>query len=109
MERDTGPQGYFGVPLARGHAIFRDAYARVSGLARTVRGPVMSAMPGKVCVDGVAEVAGEKVFVLHLIQARDPELVDRPFFAAYDEGATWFTDLKPAFGAARFLPGLEAG
>lgn len=109
VERDTGPQGYFGVPLARGHEIFRDAYSRVSGLARTVRGPVMSAMPGKVCVDGVAEIAGEKVFVLHLIQARDPSLVDRPFFAAYDEGATWFTDLKPAFGAERFLPGLEVG
>jgi KamA family protein len=109
VERDTGPQGYFGVPLARGHAVFRDAYARVSGLARTVRGPVMSAMPGKVCVDGVAEVAGEKVFALHLIQARDPDLVGRPFFAAYDEGATWFTDLKPAFGASRFLPGLEPG
>ncbi|MEV5959469.1 lysine 2,3-aminomutase [Streptomyces sp. NPDC051987] len=109
VERDTGPQGYFGVPLARGHAVFRDAYARVSGLARTVRGPVMSAMPGKVCVDGVTEVAGEKVFALHLIQARDPDLVGRPFFAAYDEGATWFTDLKPAFGASRFLPGLEPG
>ncbi|MFJ9247136.1 KamA family radical SAM protein [Streptomyces sp. NPDC101776] len=106
VERDTGPQGYFGVPLARGHQIFRDAYARVSGLARTVRGPVMSAMPGKVCVDGIAEVAGEKVFVLHLIQARDPALVDRPFFAAYDESATWFTDLRPAFGAREFLPGL---
>lgn len=109
VERDTGPQGYFGVPLARGHRIFRDAYARVSGLARTVRGPVMSAMPGKVCVDGVADIVGERVFVLHLIQARDPDLVDRPFFAAYDEGATWFSDLKPAFGASRFLPGLEPG
>ncbi|MEV6018714.1 lysine 2,3-aminomutase [Streptomyces sp. NPDC051997] len=109
VERDTGPQGYFGVPLARCHQIFRDAYAQVSGLARTVRGPVMSAMPGKVCVDGTAEVAGEKVFVLHLIQARDPDLVGRPFFAAYDERATWWSDLKPAFGASRFLPGLEAG
>jgi hypothetical protein len=67
----------------------------------------MSAMPGKVCVDGTAEIAGEKVFVLHLIQARDPELVGRPFLAAYDEHATWFTDLKPAFGASRFLPGLD--
>ncbi|MEU2422640.1 lysine 2,3-aminomutase [Streptomyces sp. NPDC007851] len=109
VERDTGPQGWFGVPLARGHAVFREAYARVSGLARTVRGPVMSAMPGKVCVDGVAEIAGEKVFALHLIQARDPSLVGRPFFAAYDEQATWFTDLKPAFGSTRFLPGLEPG
>ena len=35
------------------------------------------------------------------------ELVNRPFLAAYDEHATWFTDLKPAFGASRFLPGLD--
>nr|WP_240940084.1 lysine 2,3-aminomutase [Planosporangium flavigriseum] len=107
VERDTGPQHYFAVPLARGYEIFRDAYARVSGLARTVRGPVMSAMPGKVCVDGIAEVNGERVFVLHLIQARDPGLVGRPFFAAFDPAATWLTDLKPAFGAAQFLPGLD--
>ncbi len=58
VERDTGPQDYFAVPLARAHEIFRDAYAGVSGLCRTVRGPSMSATPGKVCVDGVAEVDG---------------------------------------------------
>jgi KamA family protein len=97
VERDTGPQDYFAVPLARAHEIFRDAYAGVSGLCRTVRGPSMSATPGKVCVDGVAEVAGQRVFVLHLIQARQPELVGRPFFARYDPSATWLSDLRPAF------------
>ena len=97
VERDTGPQDYFAVPLARAHEIFRDAYAGVSGLCRTVRGPSMSATPGKVCVDGVAEVDGQKVFVLHLIQARQPELVGRPFFARYDPSATWLSDLQPAF------------
>ncbi|MEU7991186.1 lysine 2,3-aminomutase [Streptosporangium canum] len=101
VERDTGPQDYFAVPLARAYEIFRDAYASVSGLCRTVRGPSMSATPGKVCVDGVAEIAGQKVFVLHLIQARDPELVGRPFFARYDPTAAWLTDLRPAF-ADRF-------
>ncbi|GGK91994.1 KamA family radical SAM protein [Planomonospora parontospora] len=101
VERDTGPRDYFAVPLARAHEIFRDAYADVSGLCRTVRGPSMSATPGKVCVDGVAEVAGRKVFVLHLIQARDPGLVGRPFFAEYDPEAVWLTDLRPAF-ADRF-------
>ncbi|MFC3985732.1 KamA family radical SAM protein [Streptosporangium jomthongense] len=101
VERDTGPQDYFAVPLARGYEIFRDAYASVSGLCRTVRGPSMSATPGKVCVDGVAEVEGRKVFVLHLIQARDPGLVGRPFFAEYDPKAVWLTDLRPAF-ADRF-------
>nr|BFE84098.1 hypothetical protein GCM10020093_066990 [Planobispora longispora] len=101
VERDTGPQDYFAVPLARAYGIFRDAYASVSGLCRTVRGPSMSATPGKVCVDGVTEIAGQKVFVLHLIQARDPELVGRPFFARYDPEAVWLTDLRPAF-ADRF-------
>lgn len=101
IERDTGPQDYFAVPLARAHEVFRDAYASVSGLCRSVRGPSMSATPGKVAVDGVAEVGGERVFVLRMLQARDPSLVGRPFFARYDPTATWLTDLEPAF-ADRF-------
>ena len=101
VERDTGPQDYFAVPLAAGYRIFRDAYRGVSGLSRTVRGPSMSATPGKLCVDGITEVAGEKVFVLHMIQARDPDLVGKPFFARYDPDATWLSDLEPAF-ASRF-------
>jgi len=113
VERDTGPQDYFAVPLARACEVFQDAYRSVSGLCRTVRGPSMSATPGKVCLDGVVEVAGEKVFALHLIQARDPGLVGKPFFARFDPGAVWLSDLEPAF-ASRFpfesdpdeLPGL---
>ena len=98
VERDTGPKRYFEVPLARAFEIFSKAYRRVSGLGRTVRGPSMSATPGKVLVDGIAEVAGEKVFVLKFLQARDPAWVNRVFFARYDERATWLDDLRPAFG-----------
>jgi len=101
VERDTGPQDYFAVPLARAHEIFREAYASVSGLCRSVRGPSMSATPGKVAVDGIAEVAGEKVFVLRMLQARDPDLVGRPFFARFDPKAAWLSDLTPMF-ADRF-------
>jgi KamA family protein len=101
VERDTGPQGYFAVPLVRAAQIFRDAYSSVSGLCRTVRGPSMSATPGKVCIDGVAEIAGQRVFVLHMIQARDPSRVGTPFFAHFDPDAVWLSDLRPAF-ADRF-------
>ena len=101
VERDTGPAGYFAVSLARAAELFRDAYSAVSGLCRTVRGPSMSATPGKVAVDGVADIAGQKVFALHMIQARDPSLVGRPFFAQYDPDAVWLSDLRPAF-ADRF-------
>ena len=99
VERDTGPQGYFAVPLARGYEIYRDAFRSVSGLARTVRGPSMSATPGKLCVDGIVDVAGEKVFALHMIQARDPQLVGKPFFARFDPDAIWLSDLEPAFSS----------
>lgn len=103
VERDTGPKRYFEVPLARSWDIFRQAYGAVSGLSRTVRGPSMSASPGKVLVDGVAEIRGEKVFVLQFLQARRPEWVRRPFFARFDPAATWLDDLRPAFGEDRFF------
>jgi hypothetical protein len=59
---------------------------------------------------------GQRVFVLHMIQARDPGLVGKPFFARYDPAATWISDLEPAF-ADRFpfepepegIPDLWAG
>ncbi len=103
VARDTGPKNYFEVPLARAHEIFRTAYRRVSGLARTVRGPSMSATPGKVLVDGIAHVLGEDVFVLELIQARDPQWVGIPFLARFDPAATWLDQLRPAFGEEEFF------
>jgi KamA family protein len=98
VERDTGARAYFEVPLVRAWEIYREAMQRVSGLARTARGPSMSASPGKVEIQGVAEIAGEKVFVLRFIQGRNPDWVQRPFFAQYNDKATWLHHLKPAFG-----------
>ena len=107
VERDTGPKNYFGVPLARAAEIFHEAYRQVSGLGRTVRGPSMSATPGKVLVSGVTTIGCEKVFVLKFLQARDPEWVGRPFFAKFDPDAVWLDDLVPAFGQEEFF--FEAG
>ncbi|MES9878459.1 MAG: lysine 2,3-aminomutase [Candidatus Sedimenticola sp. PURPLELP] len=103
VERDTGARHYFEVPLAKAWEVYRQAMQRVSGLGRTARGPSMSAGPGKVEIQGVTEVAGEKVFVLRFIQARNPDWVQRPFFARYDEEATWLDGLKPAFGEEKFF------
>lgn len=101
VERDTGASNYFEVPLARAADIYRDAMNDVSGLARTARGPSMSATPGKVEVQGTSEINGQRVFVLRYIQCRDPSLVQRPFFARYDDEASWFDQLEPAFESER--------
>jgi len=103
VERDTGARHYFEVPLARAWEIYREAMQQVSGLARTARGPSMSASPGKVEIQGITEIGGEKVFVLRFIQGRNPDWVQRPFFARYDAEATWLNHLRPAFGEEKWF------
>lgn len=95
VERDTGAKNYFEMPLVRCWNIFRNAYQRVSGMARTVRGPSMSCFPGKCHILGVTEIGGKRAFVLEFLQAREPDLVRRPFFAKYDPKATWYDMLEP--------------
>jgi KamA family protein len=103
IPRDTGAKHYFELPLDKCWQIFRRAYRQVSGICRTARGPSMSDHAGKIQVLGVQEIRGEKVFVLRFLQGRNPKWVDIPFFAQYDHKATWFNQLKPAFGEKKFF------
>lgn len=103
VERDTGARNYFELPLEKAYEIFRTAYQSVSGLARTVRGPSMSAFPGKVLVDGTPTIRGEKVFALQFLQGRNAGWTRLPFYAKYDPTVTWFDQLVPAFGEKKFF------
>jgi len=91
IERDTGPKHYFELPLVRAYEIFKDAVSRVSGVARTVRGPSMSCDPGKVSVMGIIN----DMMILQFLQARNPEWMKAPFLAKLDKNATWLDDLVP--------------
>ncbi len=103
VERDTGARHFFEVPLIQAWEIYRGAMQQVSGLGRTARGPSMSAGPGKVEIQGVTEINGEKVIALRFIQGRNSDWVQRPFFARHDETATWLDHLKPAFDDSDFF------
>jgi KamA family protein len=103
VARNTGAQHYFSIPLIDAWKIFRETYQSVSGICRTLRGPSMSCLPGKVQILGVADVKDEKVMVFRMIQGRNPDWAARPFFAKFDENAIWYTDLKPAFEEEKFF------
>lgn len=103
VARDTGAHSFFGVNLQEALDIFNGAYRKVSGICRTVRGPSMSAGPGKIQVNGTATIKGEKVYALSFIQGRVPEWVGQPFFAKYDPNARWIDELVPAFGEKSFF------
>lgn len=103
VARDTGAQHYFKVPLVEAWRIFQQAYQQVSGVCRTVRGPSMSATPGKVQMLGVSEVNGKKIMTFRFLQGRNPDWVAKPFFAEYDKDAVWLDELKPAFGETEFF------
>ncbi len=103
VERDTGANNYFEIPLLEAFNIYREAIVKTSGLCRTVRGPVMSALPGKVMLNGVTNIYGEKVFQLSLIQARNPNWCYKPFYAKFDPLAKWLSHLEPALGEKKFF------
>lgn len=103
IERNTGAKEYFSIPLTRAFKIYSEAYKQVSGLCRTVKGPSMSTLPGKVTVEGITHINGEKVFVLNFLQARNPEWVKNPFFAEYSSTANWLNGLTPAFDEEKFF------
>ena len=103
IARDTGAQHYFAVSLEKAWRTYRKAYQSVSGIARTVRGPSMSAAPGKVHVLGINEINGENVFTLQFLQGRNSAWVGKPFFAEYNPKAIWLNDLNPAFGESKFF------
>ncbi|MFZ0455845.1 MAG: lysine 2,3-aminomutase [Ignavibacteriaceae bacterium] len=103
VERNTGAKEHFEIPLVRAFQIYSEAYKQVSGVARTVRGPSMSALPGKVAIEGISEVNGRKVFVLNMLQGRNPDWCKKPFFAKYNPNATWLSDLQPGFGEEKFF------
>ena len=103
VARNTGAQHYFSIPLIEAWKIFRETYQSVSGICRTLRGPSMSCLPGKVQILGVADVKNERVMTFRMIQGRNPDWAARPFFAKYDEEAIWYTDLVPAFDEDKFF------
>lgn len=103
VARDTGAQDYFAVTLENAWETYRKAYQQVSGLARTVRGPSMSAGPGKIQILGIEKINGKKVFVLRFLQARNPDWVGKPFFAKYNADAIWLDNLEPIDGAGNFF------
>ncbi|HAQ64524.1 MAG TPA: lysine 2,3-aminomutase [Bacteroidales bacterium] len=107
VPRDTGAQHYFALPLIKTWLIWQQAYQMVSGICRTVRGPCMSCTPGKVQLLGRADINNEKVFILRFLQGRNPDWVQRPFFARYDETAIWMNELQPAFDNEFFFENEE--
>ena len=98
MARDTGPRAYFEVPIARAVDIFAEAVRQLPGLARTVRGPVMSTTPGKILIDGSLSTGGSRVFSARFVQARDAGLTGRPFLLEHSDTAVWADELRAAPG-----------
>lgn len=100
VDRPTGAYRYYGVPLDRCLSIYDEAIRGVGGLARTARGPVMSAAPGKICLDGIVELGGTRWFVTRMLQARDRSRVGTITLYAHDAQALWIDRLIPMAGQA---------
>jgi hypothetical protein len=63
----------------------------------------MSALQGKIKIDGIPQINGKQYIAMSFIQGRSSDWVKKPFFSEYDEKACWINELKPAFGEKTFF------
>ena len=101
IEADHHPSSCFRIPMAEALQIFQDAQKTTSSLARTVRGPVFMYDLHRILLDGVAQINGEKFFVLKSLQSppgSNAEAMIR--FLPYQEDKIDFGDLYRLFNEA---------
>jgi L-lysine 2,3-aminomutase len=92
VERDTGPWEYFAIPLMEALGIFRTAQAQAPGLARTIRGPVMSTAVGKLHISTTTDTT-EELIKLSFVRSRLAEREGTHILAHYDDKAKWVSEL----------------
>lgn len=96
--RPTGTSRYYASPLIRALEIFTLASKQASGLAGTVRGPVMSASTGKFLISGIVELQNAQYMVLTILRARKGSCAPRSLLARFSEHSTWLDQLEIASG-----------
>lgn len=107
VESGKLPGGSFKIPLASVLKIFQDSQKELSGLAKTLQGPVLTNGPYKILIDGVTELNGEKVFVLKILQSGNPFHKGKIFFVNYNESETDINRLPPVIETTGVLPCSE--
>ncbi len=103
VARDTGPRSYFEVPLATGLRIYSEAITRVSGLGRTVRGPIMSADARQGLVRWRRHCRRAGCVRTEDDSRRDPDWANRVFFAHFDPHRRISTSSSPHSTCELFL------
>ncbi len=101
--RPTGEHHYFTAPLAVINEVFSKVYRTLASINRPSRYITMTSSAGKTSMLGVAEVNGEKVFVLKFNEARNMEWMDKVFLAKYDAHENTIEKLKPFEGDKYFF------
>ena len=93
IPRETGAQRFFSLPIYQAVDIFKEACRGVSGLVKTVRGPVMSTTDGKVEVmDYTSDKSDAKnlTFTFRYIQHRDPQKIGAVSTITKPRETLWF-------------------
>lgn len=94
LPRDTGAQHHFGIELSTALSIFREAIGSISGLCRTVRGPIMSTDNGKVEI--LDYNSTDNIYMLRFIQHRNPTMSYKCFYGRPNtSNPIWLSGLEP--------------
>lgn len=94
LESSFSLTDYFKVPICQALSIFTGAQKKISGLCRTVRGPVYNHSDQKLLIDGTIELNGKKVFLLKVLHSLESNRIGAILITKYCENASSLEQLK---------------
>lgn len=72
VDANTSAPGYFKISLARAYSLFSETMKQVTGLAKTLQGPVITNNDCKIAIIGIEKINREPHFILQCLQSPDP-------------------------------------
>ena len=97
LDSDYSASDYFKIPIGETLEIVNKARSRLTGLAQTIRGPVMAANHMKTLVDGIISIGDTKKLVLKCLRAPNPDKIGNITLVDYDETMTSVTITQDDF------------
>lgn len=94
LESSHALSDFYKITIAKALQLMQDVYKNLSGLVKTVSGPVITNTSKKILVDGKTSIAGKDYFIFKILQSSDNDENGMILLAEFDENAVNLEQLR---------------
>ena len=94
--RPTGTSKYYRIPIEKIFSEYIKAYRELSGLCKTIRGPVLSTKWGKLIIENICMHKNSKKFILKFINSKEKWKMGKVYYADCALNRYWINAIEDA-------------